>query len=400
MEFKTKSQEELAAMSAEELVTYHKEYTDAKNEEIKQLIESKADATAIETFKKEMFEALQEQTKNLNQALATMVKGQVEKGVIAHDNVKSAIAQAKEQIDNYLAGKSSNFTFAVKVDAMTFANSTTGAVVAPYYVGGVNEIKTRNPFLRSLINNIVVGYNQVIYWIEQNATVGGAGTTTEGSAKSDVEYNFEAKNATLAKATIFANISKEMLAEPFLSNFVKNKMLKDLDIYVDGLILADISTGSTTFAGGALDGTIPNANIYDVIAASVAQANASNFQPTHVLINPAKLAEIKTTKNADGDYVVAPFATPDGTRIDGLVVITNNGVTADEMYVLDPMLVDCFVAEEIMFEMAYNGTDFKQNMKSLLAETKLKTVVQGNNKLGIIKSTISTAKAGLELVVA
>lgn len=398
--FKSLTVDELKDLDVEDLVKYHEAFQEAKEAEVKSLIEAKADATAIEALKSEIFVELQNQTKELNRALATIAKSQAEKGIIAHDNVKDAISQAKEQIDSYLNGKSSNFTFAVKVDPMTFANSTTGAVIAPYYVPGVNEIRTRNPFIRSLVNTILVGYNQTIYWIEQNATVGGAGTTAEGVAKSDVEYNMEAKSATLVKATIFGTISKEMLSEPFISNFVKNKMMKDLDIYVDGLILADISTGSTAFAAGTLAGTIPSANIYDVIAASVAQANASQFNPTQVWLNPAQLAEIKTTKDLDGGYVVAPFASPNGTMIDGLTVITNTGVTAGEMYVLDPKLVDCFVAEEIIFEMGYNGTDFKQNNKSLLAETKLKTVVQGNNVLGIIKSTIATATAELEKVVA
>lgn len=401
MDFKTKTQEELSAMSVEELVKYHEDFEASKEAEIKSLIESKADAKAIESLKSELFVELQNQTKALNQALATIAKSQVEKGNLPADSIKQAIDNAKEDIKSYMEGKSSHFSFSVKVDPMTFGNSvTSGTIIAPYYVPGVNEIRTRAPFLRQLINNVPVGYNQTIYWVEEDTAVGGAGTTTEGTAKSDVEYNFKDASDTLAKATIFATISEEMLAEPFLSNFVKNKMIKNLDIYIDGLILASISTGSTAWSGGTLSGTIPSANIYDVISTSVAQAQGQNFQPTEVWLNPAQGAEIKTTKNNDGDYVVAPFASSDGTRIDGLVVRYNNGITADEMYVLDPMLVDCFIAEEIKFETAYNADDFKKNMRSLRAEAKLKAVVQGNNKLGIIKSTISTAKADLEKVVA
>lgn len=400
MDFKIKTNEELAAMSAEELVTYHKEYTDAKNEEMKQLIESKADATAIEAFKKEMFEALQEQTKNLNQALATMVKGQVKKGVIAHDNVKEAIAQAKEQISDYLEGKSDNFKLTLKVDPMLFSNATTGTVIAPYYVQGINEIRTRKPFIRERVNNVPVGYNQTLVWLEEVAQVGGAGTTAEGDAKSQVQYKLEAKTGSLEKNTIFGTVSDEMLAEPFLSNFIKNKMLKDLDVYIDGKILTVLASNNTSFSAGSAAGTVKGASITDVIVYANTQAVEENFMPTEVWCHPRTVSKMKTTKNTDGDYVVAPFLTPDGKSIDDLLIVTNPGISEDVLYVLDPMLIDNFVAEEIRFEMGYNGTDFKENKKSLRAEGKSKAVVQGNNKKGIIYvADVDTAAAELELVI-
>jgi HK97 family phage major capsid protein len=398
--FKALSTEELKALEPEELVKYHEAFVESKNLELQSKIDAKADSADIKSFKKEMFAALQEQTKALNEALSTVIKGQIDKNEVNQDRFKQAVSEAKQSIADYLSKKNDNFSITVKVDPMTFGNSTTGQVIAPFYVNAINEIRLRKPFLKELVNNIQVGFNQAIYWIEEVAQVGGADTTAEGVAANDVEYNLETKTGSLEKTTVFGTISEEMLAEPFLSNFIESKMFKDIDIKLDSKIIAVLAANNTPFSAGDDAGTIEGASVLDAIVFGVTQAVENEHMPTTLLCHPRTVARFKTVKDKEGRYVVAPFMTPDGTRVDDLAIRTSTGVAKGFMYILDPMLVDNFIASEIRFDKGLNGTDFKEGKESMRGMAKSKAVVQGNNKAGIIYVDIAAAIAELELVVA
>lgn len=388
--FKALSDEQLKELSAEDLVKYHQDFLEAKNAELESKIEAKADVNDLASFKKEILDAMLEQSKALNSAIERQVLSST-KGETNDDCVKAAIKEAKESINDYLQGKRDNFKLTVKAD-MTISGSTTGTIIAPFFKTGVSLIRRRSTLFLNLINRIPVGLNQIIYWNQEVATVGAPAVTAEGVAKPQVEYKLEAKNSTLQKIAAFGTISKEMLAEPFLNNFIQKRMLVDLELKIDDTIIAYIiASGSTAFSAGSSAGTIEHANIYDAIEAAAVQCQENHFQPNYVMGHPRTLAKIKQEKNKDGDYVIAPFASQDGTMIDGLKVVANAGIAEGKLFVLDSALIDLYVGEEINFEMGYNGTDFKENKKSLVGEAFVKTVVDGNNKKGIIYMDVETA---------
>lgn len=404
MDFKTKTQEELAGMKAEELAQYHQDFIAHKNAELTAKVEGKADTSVIEGLKAEIFSSLQDLTKQLNQALESQIKSNHNKS-ISYTSLAGSVEQMIDGVKNELMAvgngtKTGSVMAGLKTAvAMTFAasaNVTAAPITVPYVVPGVNEIRKRNPFMLSLVNADTTDSN-IIYWVEEVAQVGGAGTTDEGVAKSQVQYKWAGKTASPLKKTIYAEVSKEMLMYPkFVANFVRTKMLADLNREIDAYITATIISNSTAFAAGTLANTVVNPNLYDVIAAAINQAELSEFMPNVVCLNPTDLTKLKLVKDKNEQYVIAPFAAVDGTTIDGLRVITNTGIDAGKCLVLDTNLVNVWFSENVTFEMGLNGNNFKENMKALLAEAQLLTVVPGNNKLGIIYSTIATAITSLK----
>ena len=389
--FKALSTEELKALDPEQLIKYHEAFIEAKNAEMEAKINAKADQTDINQFKKEIFEALAEQTKALNQSLERQITNT--KGAdLSEDCVKQAIKDAKESISDYLAGKQSNFKITVKAaEDITFGSSTTGTVIAPFFKTGISRIRKRSTLLLNLVNRIPVGLNQIIYWNEEVAGEGTPAVTAEGVAKPQVQPKYRSQSATLQKIAAFATMSKEIMAEPLLMNAINNRILVDLELAIDAIIIADVITASTAFSAGSSAGTVEHANIYDVIVAANAQLSENFFEANYCMVHPRTIQAIKKEKNKDGDYVVAPFVTNNGTTIDGLILVENAGISEGKMLIMDSSLVDLYVGEEINFEMGYNGEDFKENKKSLVGEAFVKTVVDGNNKKGIIYIDIETA---------
>lgn len=405
--FKELSKEELENLPVEDLAKYHAAYIEYKNSILEGLIKTKSEDNAkqIKELKDDMFNALQNLTKQLNQALETQVKNNQRKDV-SIASLKTTVDEMMNSVKDDLSAiavgtKSGSVVGSIKsAVAMTFASSSTNIVVAPYMIPGVNDIRKRNPFMLSLVNAETTDTN-LIYWVEEVAQEGGAGTTTEGNAKSQVQYKFIGRTQEMEKETIYAEVSKEFLKYPkFMNNFIRTKMLVDLNNQIDAKITAAIIAKSTAFAAGDLALTVSDPNLNDVIIAATNQAEINHFYPSYVCLHPTDSAKLKLVKDKNNQYVIAPFATADGTIIDGLRVITNTGITAGKCLVFDPSLVTVWVGENVTFEMGLNGDNFKENMKALLAEAEMLTIVGANNKLGIIYADIADAITALTKVVA
>ena len=77
-------------------------------------------------------------------------------------------------------------------------------------------------------------------------------------------------------------------------------------------------------------------NISDVIRVAKAQIEATNYYPTHVVLNPEDAAKIHLTKSSTGEYTYPMFVPSDGTmRVCELEVVVTNNIPADTYVVGD-----------------------------------------------------------------
>ena len=134
-----------------------------------------------------------------------------------------------------------------------------------------------------------------------------------------------------------------------------------------------------------------DANIWDAIMAIATYVRLNNFKGalTYVL-NTEWMAKMKGIKNADGDYIVPPFVTPDGTQVGEVRIVFTNKVGADDILLGDLKKFKVVFSENIMYAEGWENDDFSKNLQSRKLEAFLGTYLPTSDAGAIIFDSIAT----------
>lgn len=187
---------------------------------------------------------------------------------------------------------------------------------------------------------------------------------------------------------------------------------KDQQLYKGDGISPNIK-GVYEYASAATLASLPGyqttkePNIYDLIASlktyisnkSDATGAQSKYMPNVVLMNPADVYKQKVIKATDGHYVLPPFVSADGMRVDGVQVVETPVVTAGTLLIGDFSYATTYIEEGVVIEMGLVNDQFLKNQWTIRAEQILCNLVRNADVSGFAKITdIDAAIAALTLV--
>jgi hypothetical protein len=140
-----------------------------------------------------------------------------------------------------------------------------------------------------------------------------------------------------------------------------------------------------------------NANIYDAILAVATRIRLSNFkgQITAVL-GTVWEAKMKGIKNIQGDYIVPPFVSPDGTKVGSVNVVFNNKFPDTHLLVGDLKKFNLVMAEDITYDEGYENDDFSKNLVSKKLEAFMGTYIKRADAGAIIYDDIAGILTDIE----
>lgn len=140
-----------------------------------------------------------------------------------------------------------------------------------------------------------------------------------------------------------------------------------------------------------------NANIYDAIMAVATRVRLSNFkgQLTCVLGTEWE-AKMKGIKNLNGDYIIPPFVSPDGTRVGSVNVEFKNKFPNTKMLLGDLKKFNLVMAEEVSYDEGYENDDFSKNLVSKKLEAFMGTYIKRADAGAIIYDTIADILTDIE----
>jgi hypothetical protein len=268
----------------------------------------------------------------------------------------------------------------------------------------------RKPFLRQIITTRPTS-KMYVGWAEQNHITGDADMTAEGTSKNQQSFETVERSERVKKITLFDKTSKENLDDlPFMSGEIRTLIIDAIARFLDTQILTGNNSGEnlkglTSYApagdlsASPLVNTITAANNKDVIRALCAQIAVNgkgNFIPDYFLINPWDAAAMDMSKTSEGLYVMAPFQTPDGTRICGAIGIENTGVTQDKVMLGDFRFSNLAIREDIVISMGYDGNDFTKNLVTMLGEMRALHYVKTNHVNAFAYGDFSLLKGQLD----
>lgn len=416
-------QEKFDAMTANEKAGLYNEYNQQLKEYIEGLAKDLEEKPNQEDIQKKIDEAvaklheqMADQMKALNDALIEVglaIKAQSE--VSSEDiSLTSRASLSKGLKDNAEALKAMKETGQGKVTLkvvgdMTITGNVTGEVPQAQREAGLNRVARRRTFIRELISSGIATSN-LISWVEQTGIEGSPGGTTEGSLKNQIDFDLVVAQESVKKRTAFIKISTEMLDDiDFIRSEVDIELRERLGLDVDdqllngdniGQNLNGIVTQQTAFAAGIFATDVDNANLVDVLTVAADQIEAANhFATSHVLngrdVTALKLVKLSTT---DKRYIDRLITVAGQMELDGIPIVTNNGVTQGEHLTMDGSKAAVFTKGEMTIQIGLDSDDFTKNFRTILIEWRGLIRIKGNDLTAFVGGNIATSEAALETI--
>lgn len=234
-----------------------------------------------------------------------------------------------------------------------------------------------------------------IKWKEQvTAGVGVPAVVAEGDTKPLVDYKFEWKYAYRKKyaGRIEMTEETEIDFEQLMMDIIDMFEMEVLRKYNAGL-LADILAWAPSYTSTALDGTLVNPGMINIVNAGKLAVAVNNYNADTLIINPADYAQTQNMQNINGD----PIFVPDSALFPGLRVFVTNNIVAGTILVGEGAIIKEQHGAYILRSGTY-GNQFIENEKTIVGELFSVIKLPTESKKGWVKLDVTTVKQALLLV--
>lgn len=403
MEFKYKGQNEIDAMTPEQVDIYMEQKRAFEENATKEQINE-----ALKNFNIEKIEAFE----NLAQKLDTL---QEKYNVMLEKNDQKSLIEKGTFVD-FVEKNISNFDVndkhygantVIKVAAlMTTANitpSATGGMTSlfgNYIDTEIGHVPRPENIMLSIVSVTTQQGTEAIYYSDRINEEGDAQFIAEGALKPLADAEYKESKEPIKEVAVRWKFTKRLLmhAPAIVADFLEHayQLVNDK---IDGEILNGDGlttnlSGLTTKAAAwvvppALAGYYTNANIFDVIMAVGSSIDIKNFTGKQtVILNPIWRAKMAGVKDSLGQYVIPPFVTPDGRNVGGITVKFSNRLAVDKIVQGDMSKFRVVFAENIMYDEGYENDDFSKNLVSRKLEAFLGTYIKASDAGSIVYGDI------------
>lgn len=250
----------------------------------------------------------------------------------------------------------------------------------------INDQYRNTTWLFDLCNTINASFAlPFVLWFDEQAKDGTSATTAEGVAKPLVQYKYQLNSATYKKEAALVGFTEEFQLDfAQLQSDIMNKARIDVINRVNSAILPDIISKATAYNTGAnfKNGTVvTNPNEFDAMAAMAAQVDNATFgaRANTVIMSTFKKYRVGINKNTQGSYLNPPDV------IANLAQIGNPAMGDDAAIVGDMKQYNIVLRGGMIVRVGFNGTDFAQNMFSVVLEQFYFNYMSAVRQVAIVK---------------
>lgn len=410
---KGQTQEKFDALDVNEQAAIFNEYNAAEKARLEEAMENKASKEDIQKLEKSIADNYAKQFEALNKAVASigakLVKTERKSNATVKTQIREALESNKAKLSELKNSESGRVTFTVKAaGSMTLAGNVSGGnVPVEDRIEGLNLVPVRAISLLDVMSRRSTTSN-VVSWVYQANKDGAAGQTAEAGTKNLIDFDLVVASENIKKTTARIKVSTEMLDDvEFIESEINNELQKELLKAVEsgayngngtGNNLNGVYTVATAFTGAGM--TAELANIVDVLVAAKTQIElADHMTPNFAFLNPKVVNELmmKKVSSTDGRYINRLQLVGGSLLLDNETrIIKTNLVGADEFLIGDFNKAILVERDGVKIDIGLSGTDFEENMRTILAEWRGACVVKNNDRTAFVKGTIAAAKALIE----
>jgi len=204
---------------------------------------------------------------------------------------------------------------------------------------------------------------------------GAAGVQgAEGDAKSAVRPDHTLVTQTALTVAGFAKMSRQAMNDSAeLRRAVDITLRRSVGTALDVALVS----GATGFAGG-FEGlataytSLTYSSLVDAVSEGVSDMQTSGFNPDVVSLNPADWLSVVVAKGTANDhYLSGNYLGALPSEMRGLRVVLSPSVTSGKALLLDSSHSELLTVDDFTVEVAYSGTDFTQNLCTILGELRV-----------------------------
>lgn len=410
---------ELDAVKANELVV---EFREGTNKALAEAIEGTVSKEDLEVFQSQNAEAREKQLSTINNIVKGMSAG-IQKDIAKQTFsglLMKSLVDNRESLTKMADANKGEVSFAIKVDVGIFntieAAGSASQTSITQDTGIVSVLRKRLlTYLSEATINTMTQDEPFMMWIEELDEAGNPIFLDEETTSPEASVRYEERRSRAKTVAVSGKVTSDFLRYTNnLYNFFQNNLLKRMDIVVEnGLFtgdgtgdnLAGLETFATAFDGGigvkggaGLVGLVDNANNWDVIKAVALQVYNSYGEASALFVDSDQLAAMELEKDAEGQYIMPPFKSADGTTVSGMRLIptTANIGTGVDFIGGDLSVVNVGLLLDTAIEIGRSGTDLKDRKWTVVMERQLTQFVSANDTQVLVKGDFTSAKALLE----
>jgi hypothetical protein len=284
-------------------------------------------------------------------------------------------------------------SIAQNLDAATLLRIGAGSPIYGQY--------RNTPWIFDLCNTVNASFNNQMpfaIWFDEQAKDGASATTAEGVSKPLMQYKYQLNSSSYKKEAALVGFTEEFhLDFAQLESDIMDKSRVDVINRVNSAILPNIITAATAYNTGASfqagGGAVTNATDFDAIAAMAAQVDNATFgsaRANAAVMSTFKKYRMGITKNTQGSYLNPPDV------LANLGFVGNPAMADDDILVGDLKQYQILLRGGLIVRVGYNGTDFAQNMYSVVLEQFYFDYISSIRKPAIVKGqTFAAVKAAI-----
>lgn len=348
---------------------------DAQIEEIKAVAEEAKEAKAEEikgiqeklNISVKAIEMLDVRVKSIRKGTDTIKTERKTFGDVFTEAISEAFETRQDEFKAFQKDRNATFSIELKtVGNMLLSSNLTGDGVAAY-----NQrqglVPSQKLNFRDLMPTTVSPTGLYVTYRETGSE-GSISAQTEGSSKTQIDYDLTEVKVVSDYISGFARFSKQMMYQlPFLTGTLQRMLLRDFYKAENAAFFTAVSgaaTGSTTAVSGLTN------NDAEQLLGFITNQLSANFNASYALTSFAQWARLLATKPSD--YSVPGGMVIDAAgniRIAGVPVIGAAWVTDDKALIIDADYLERVETESLRIDFSYEDADnFTKNLVTARVE--------------------------------
>ena len=318
---------------------------------------------------KESFEVQLKELQNHADKLDVQLQEKSQKEMVKGDAIKSAI---NENFDSIKAVRKGQSVQVKAVGDMTLGASLTGDQPRDYNYDVVS-VPGQALNVSDLAGSVSISGGTYTF-VKVVKGEGSISAQTEGSAKTQIDYDYTMEDVNTDFIAGYARYSKKMANNlPFLESSLPNELRRDY-------LIAENAAFNTVLAGAATASAVVTGNKIERLISEISALEGINHIVNGVVISPADYWSIMVTEKSTGaGYGLPGVVTIDGgvLRISGIPIYKATWLAADKYFVGDWSRVKKVVTEGLSLDFSETeGSNFIKNEITARIEAQVALAVE------------------------